>query len=446
MLKSPNICATIKDRVFFCGCVLGALILPATTLGQFNYYTNEDNTITISRYTGSGGEVVIPSHIDGLPVTRLDIYAFMNAFDLTAATIPNTVTDIGFGAFYYCYNMGSVTIPDSVTNISSQAFSECRSLTNVALAASLRSIEDAVFYNCAALTTISILGSITNIGESAFSGCSRLPNITLPESVQSLGHTAFGGCRSLTNVAIPRNLTNLHPSAFYACESLEAVTVHPLNPAYTSVDGVLFSKNLDVLVKCPERKSGSYVISNTVTQIGDFSFALCRGLTNISIPHSVTNIGYWSFSQCDGLSTVTIPESVTQIGDSAFQSCVALHSVVFEGDGPAVTAHSFTSYVRFYRLPGTSGWEQFSERVNEIVLVWNPRLETNDANFGVRNGSFGFNIVGEPWIPIVIEAATDLLNPHWTMLQNCTLTNGLIYFSDFQWKDFPSRFYRVRSP
>lgn len=443
MLKSGHICATSKGRIIFCICLLSVFILPATTFAQFNYYTNQNNTITIWGYTGSGGEVVIPSHINGLPVTRLDTYALMNA-NLMAVTIPNTVTDIGFGAFYLCIDLASVTIPDSVTNISQQAFAECRGLTNVVLSANLKSIEGAVFSGCAALKTISIPASVTNIGEGAFSLCYSLSNITLSDNVWSLGHNAFGVC-GLTNVTIPRNLTNLHPSAFYACEALEAITVHPLNSAYTSVDGVLFSKNLDLVVKCPEKKSGRYVISNTVTRIGDFSFAVCRGLTNISIPQSVTNIGLWSFSQCDGLSTITIPKSVTQIGEDAFQSCVALHSVFFGGDAPAATIHSFGD-ARFYRLPGTSGWDQFSERMNEIVTVWDPRPQTNDADFGVRNGAFGFNIAGEPGIPIVIEAAPDPLNPAWTMLQSCTLTNGVIYFSDSQWRDFPLRIYRLRSP
>ena len=445
MLKSAYICAASRVRIVFCVCLLSAFILPAATFGHFDYYTNEDNTITIRRYTGPGGEVVIPSHIDALPVTRLDIYAFMNAFDLTAVTIPNTVTDIGFAAFDYCLNLGSVIIPDSVTNISEQAFIECRSLTNVVLSSSLKSIKGGVFFNCVALKTVSIPASVTNIGESAFSLCYSLPNITLSDNVQSVGHTAFGHCGSLTNVTIPRNLTNLHPSGFYACAALEAITVHPLNSAYTSVDGVLFSKGLDLLVKCPDKKSGRYIVSNTVTRIGDYSFALCRGLTNISIPQSVTNIGLWSFSQCDGLSTITIPKSVTQIGEDAFQSCIALHSVFFGGDAPAATVHSFSD-AAFYRLPGTVGWDQFSERMNEIVTVWDPRPQTNDGDFGVRNGAFGFNIAGEPGIPIVIEAARDPLNPDWTMLQSCTLTNGVIHFSDSQWRDFPLRIYRLRSP
>jgi hypothetical protein len=69
-----------------------------------------------------------------------------------------------------------------------------------------------------------------------------------------------------------------------------------------------------------------------------------------------------------------------------------------------------------------------------------------DASFGVRQGGFGFNINGTANIPLVIEASPDHLAGPWVSLQSCTLTNGSIYFRDPQWTNYPSRFYRIRSP
>ncbi|MGA2660912.1 MAG: hypothetical protein ABSH34_25800, partial [Verrucomicrobiota bacterium] len=50
------------------------LMLPAVVQAQFNY-TNTNGTITITKYTGSGGAVTIPSTIDGLPVTSIGSHA-----------------------------------------------------------------------------------------------------------------------------------------------------------------------------------------------------------------------------------------------------------------------------------------------------------------------------------------------------------------------------------
>jgi hypothetical protein len=51
------------------------LLLPASVLAQFTYTTN-NGAITITRYTGTNGNVIIPGAITGLPVTRLDDFAF----------------------------------------------------------------------------------------------------------------------------------------------------------------------------------------------------------------------------------------------------------------------------------------------------------------------------------------------------------------------------------
>jgi hypothetical protein len=45
-----------------------------------------------------------------------------------------------------------------------------------------------------------------------------------------------------------------------------------------------------------------------------------------------------------------------------------------------------------------------------------------------------------------LEACTNLANVTWVPLQSCNLTNGLLYFSDPQWTNYPSRYYRLRSP
>jgi hypothetical protein len=46
----------------------------------------------------------------------------------------------------------------------------------------------------------------------------------------------------------------------------------------------------------------------------------------------------------------------------------------------------------------------------------------------------------------VLEACTDLASASWTSLQSCTLTNGSVYFSDPEWRNYPARLYRIRSP
>ena len=56
------------------------LTLPAVVQAQdYTYTTNDDNTITITGYTGSGGDVTIPDTIDGFSVTSIGDDTFYHA-------------------------------------------------------------------------------------------------------------------------------------------------------------------------------------------------------------------------------------------------------------------------------------------------------------------------------------------------------------------------------
>ena len=79
-------------------------------------------------------------------------------------------------------------------------------------------------------------------------------------------------------------------------------------------------------------------------------------------------------------------------------------------------------------------------------MLWNPLIEASGAGFGVRSNRFGFNITGTTNIPIMVEACANLASPVWTALTNANLTNGLFYFSDPQWTNYPARYYRISSP
>src|SRR5262249_14780152 len=117
---------------------------------------------------------------------------------------------------------------------------------------------------------------------------------------------------------------NIGDGAFARCASLIAITVDAVNPAYTSVDGVLFNKGQTTLLQYPAGKVGSYVIPGSVANIGNFAISGCTGLTSIALPHHVNDIGYGAFSGSTSLISLVIPDSVTNIQGFAFQSCANL--------------------------------------------------------------------------------------------------------------------------
>ena len=116
----------------------------------------------------------------------------------------------------------------------------------------------------------------------------------------------------------------------------------------------------------------------------------------------------------------------------------------FLGNAPSLGINPFYGdNAIIYYLLGTTNWT--SPFGGLTALLWNPRAQTGDGNFGVKANCFGFTIIGTANIPIMVEACTNL-GGAWTPLQTCTVANGSIYFRDPQWTNYPNRYYRIHSP
>ncbi|MCM8871999.1 MAG: leucine-rich repeat domain-containing protein [Paludibacteraceae bacterium] len=284
----------------------GTLTISGT--GDMNDY---DYTSQVPWYYLSIKNVVINNG-----VTSIGDYAFYNCKGLTSVTIPNSVTSIGFRAFEGCTGLTSVTIPNSVTSIGYEAFVGCTGLT-----APVYNTHVFAYMPKSYSGAYSIPNSVTSISSYAFYGCTGLTSITIQNSVTSIGFRAFEGCTGLTSVTIPNRVTSIGKFAFYDCTGLTSINVAEDNLNYASIDGVLYSKDKNTLIMCPQGKTGSITIPNSVTSIGEYAFGGCTGLTSITIPNSVTSIGDEAFDDCTGLTSITIPNSVTSIGIWAFIGC-----------------------------------------------------------------------------------------------------------------------------
>ena len=342
---------------------------------------------------GVNGVVVIP---DG--VTSIGADAFCGYSGLTSVTIPDSVTSIGDDAFSGCSGLTSVTIPDGVTYIGDGSFSGCSSLTSVTIPNSVTSINRETFSGCSGLTSVTIGYGVTSIGEHAFDGCSGLMSLTIPDSVTSIGWAAFSGCSGLTSVTIGAGITSLGNLP----RDVSAFIVSQNSSVYSSVDGVLFSKDWKTLVWFPTKKSGSYSIPDDVTSIGSSAFANCRKLTSVTIPASVTSIGAGAFSGCSGLTAVhisdlatwcgidfgdwsnplecahhlflngsevtdlVVPDIVTRIGYAAFRKCNGLASVTIPDHVAEIAGFAFSDCTNLVSVTigngvTSIGYEAFSD-------------------------------------------------------------------------------------
>ena len=156
------------------------------------------------------------------------------------------------------------------------------------------------YQGCRSLKELKIPNSVKTIGQQAIEGCDGLTEIVFPEGVKAFsGNWIVTRCSNLLRIELPSTVERIQGTAvFGANPKLEAIDVSPSNQFFSSVDGVLFSKDMTRLVRCPETKKGIYEIPNSVKRIDEYAFANCRALTEIRIPEGATDIGRNAFENC----------------------------------------------------------------------------------------------------------------------------------------------------
>ena len=297
--------------------------------------------VTIAKYLGAGGSVVIPETIEGKPVTIIGNLAFYES-NLTEIVIPESVITIGDWAFAKT-QLSTIVIPDSVADIGRWTFQNSK-LTSVTISKNLTTIGDQAFYGNQLvhvdipdgvtdigyqaffgnrLTTVNIPDSVTKIGTQAFTN-NRITNLKIPNSVISIGDEAFG-YNQLINVELPNSITRI---GNYVFDSNKLTTVNIPN-SVTSIGKGAFQVNYLTNIDLPNslltleqgafynNRLKSIVIPSNVTSIGDWVFGQNR-LTSVDLPNSLLSIGKMAFYD-NQLSNVTFPHSVTSIGDKAFE-------------------------------------------------------------------------------------------------------------------------------
>ena len=236
-----------------------------------------------------------------------------------AYNIPNSVVTIGESAFGTCSFLVSVDIPNSVKTISWGAFEGCALLESVSIPSGVEIIDACAFRDCVSLLSVSIPNSVVEIGDWAFAWCESLATVDIANGVTIIGTGAFCGCESLGSIDLPNNLSEIGIYAFSNCISLESINVSGDSEKYSSVDGVLFSKDKRMIIRYPEGKPGeTYSIPSGVTAIDECAFDGCVLLTSVDIPEGVESIGWSAFCDCPSLAFLNIPESVVAMSGSTF--------------------------------------------------------------------------------------------------------------------------------
>lgn len=309
------------------------------------------------------GELKIPEG-----VTNIGSYTFANYNKLTNVIIPNSVEKIENNAFYNCSltsvvigngvtsigksafqksGLKTVVLGDNVKIINESAFSGC-SLQKIIIPKNVTEIETNAFDSCSSQTVIEYEGSkedwdniyigggndnfknatinynssywdiakfqyridtakngviITGFDKSETEA--NIPNTIENLPVIGIDENAFSGCK-ITKVTIPSSIASIGNDAFADCNSLNDVYISDLEK-WCKIDFSNANSN-------PMSAASNLYLNNEL-------------VTALTIPNSITNIKDYAFYGCGGLTSVTIPNSITTIGEDAFYGCNTLNNV-----------------------------------------------------------------------------------------------------------------------
>lgn len=258
-------------------------------------FDTETGCLTV---TPTNGITEVPKYFVG-HIFYSDHYETYEDTQITKIVIGDGIKSIGIGAFYKCYALSEIVFPKSGFN----------------------AIEKYSFYQAGkqhnSLTHVNLPEGLTEIGESAFEE-TALESIDLPESLTTLGKRAFNACDNITSVFIPKNVNSIGAAAWGNTNSkLTEYVVDAKNSTYTSLDGVLYTKDMKTLVSCPVSKPGVFTVPEGVETLAESSFTCSN--TGVILPSSLKTIEDEAFSAYNYKRGVVIPEGVTTIGPNTFE-------------------------------------------------------------------------------------------------------------------------------
>lgn len=357
----PETLLEIGRLAFYNSVMLDSVILSEglTTLGENAFYgCDAIRSIVLPNSVSSIGEwcfgwclglesIVLPESLKiipdyaiyhciklksiNLPSTITTIGENALAWDtcLTSIELPQSLEDIGASAFYYCRALDSVIIPNQISTIKERTFYGCRDLQYLNIPNSVTAFEGYIVSSCTSLDTLFVPSSVVDIDDATFQGydgyikfdednpslayegdlllnkektklikcpTTKTGTCDIPASVKVIGDFAFYLCDTLDFINFPTSVTEISITGIsYTSAQFQ---VDENNTRYSSLDGILYSKDQSKLIKCPMLKEGILNIPESVEILGERAFQSCYKLESIKIPTLTKSIDPTTFSNC----------------------------------------------------------------------------------------------------------------------------------------------------
>ena len=335
----------VGNYMFYKAKSLISLVLPSTTQKIDSYSIQDCDNLATLTIPESCKEVEASSIYACKNLSSIHIGKSLEKFErlnghfcpsLKAITVDAGNTNfVSVNGILYSKNMdilykypsgkteSSFEMPSSVKIIDDYAFGRA-SLEYTTMPDGLEAINTGAFDGCKGLLSVEIPQTVKEIGLFAFQDCAKITNVNIPDQVKKLKSFAFGYCVNLRDVNIGASVNEIDGSVFNGCTSLQSFIVSKENNTYTAEGGILYSKDMTTLVRCPlALYSDEMILGEDIHVIESNAFQNCRNIKKFRLPDGLKKIGSSAFDRCT-METIVVPNSVEKIDLFAFQDCTNL--------------------------------------------------------------------------------------------------------------------------
>lgn len=302
--------------------------------GDFKYMV-DNSSVTITGYTGDGGDITVPDKIDGMSVKSINGYVFDGKSGVTSVKLPSQLTYLGAYVFRGT-SITDITIPNTLSECGTYEvenykngyagpFAGAEKLTTVTFEDGIKEIPAFIlstYYNdksgsnvASNITAVNLPESVEKIGQCAFQFNTKLSDnfFAKLKNLKQIYYGAFIACKSLKNIVLPGSIREIGDHAIWACDGLESVefAASADDTAECSMHELSFGKN-ESLKKVK--------FSNLNKAISVNAFQNCKSLTDIEFTDSTLYISKYAFESCESLTSVKLPSKLEMIGRCAFSN------------------------------------------------------------------------------------------------------------------------------
>lgn len=200
----------------------------------------------------------------------------------------------------------------------------------------------------------------------------KVHTLTFPETIDEIPVTkvicsedSFSSFMYISEIVISKNIKYIgvhsgkdnipYRDPFLLATGISSFVVDEENPYFTSLDGVLYSKDMKTLIKYPNAKDFglgyvAFTIPDEVENISNHAFYLNDNLESITFGKNVNIVGFEAFKNCKKLDDVTFNDTLSELSKHAFNSCTNLSSITLPASLTVVGENCFSKCTKLREI------------------------------------------------------------------------------------------------